>query len=113
MSARWDVAEEGRLTVVVPRGDVVLAWAAELRQALADLVATGRVRILVDLAGVPYVDSSGLSALVAAMREARSQGGDVRLCGSRPEVRAVLELARLDRLLVVHATRAEALAAWR
>ena len=51
---------------------------------------------VVDLAGVTIIDSSGLGALVAAMKRAREAGGDVALAGMQQSVRIIFELTRLD-----------------
>ena len=51
---------------------------------------------VVDLAGVTIIDSSGLGALVAAMKRAREAGGDVALAGMQESVRIIFELTRLD-----------------
>jgi anti-sigma B factor antagonist len=106
---------------VEPAGDVavveVLAEAIdlsnseELKSGLAVLTAAHRFA-LVDLTGVRYVDSSGCGALVAALTRFRAAGGDLRLCGAAPQVKTLMELVRLTRLLSLHATRAEALAAF-
>jgi anti-sigma B factor antagonist len=44
-----------------------------------DLVAKGNVKILVDLAGVTYIDSSGVGMMAAKLKDVRKHGGDVRL----------------------------------
>jgi len=67
-------------------------------------------RIVLDLTGLRYVDSSGLGAFVKLMKEARRSGGDVRLAGPTREVRKVLELTRLNRVFDVCPGRDEALA---
>ena len=54
---------------------------------------------MLDLAGVPSVDSTGLGALLAGLRAARAAGGDLRLVHPSEQVRVVLELTTLDQLL--------------
>lgn len=46
---------------------------------ISDLAARGLVRILVDLAGVTYIDSSGIGMMTATLKEVRKHGGDIRL----------------------------------
>jgi anti-sigma B factor antagonist len=69
--------------------------------------------VLLDLHRVAFIDSSGLGALLACQRVIEGAGGQLKLCGLRPEVRAALELVRMDRLIDVYASREEALAAFR
>ena len=107
-----DVKEAGKVTVVAPRGDVDMAVADEVRLKLSELVDRGRSRLVLDLAAVMYIDSSGLGALVAAMKHARGVGGDIKVCALASDVRALFEMTRLNKVLSVHATRQEAIAAW-
>jgi anti-sigma B factor antagonist len=108
-----DVTQSGGVTVVVPRGDLDMATVDEVRRALTGLIDRGQSRLLMDLSGVGYIDSSGMGALVAAMKQARAAGGDVRLCALQEDVRGIFELTRLARAMSIHPTRREALASWR
>jgi len=108
-----DVTQVDAVTVVAPRGDLDMATVDEVRGALAALIGRGKSRLLVDLGGVGYVDSSGMGALVAAMKQARAAGGDVRLCALQDDVRGIFDLTRLSRAMSIHPTRQEALASWR
>lgn len=72
-------------------GEIDLANAAEVEQALRRIEATDAEVIVVDLAGVSFIDSSGIRVLVAAA--ARARGGD-RLVLARP-TRAVLRVLRI------------------
>ncbi len=113
LSVDIEISETGPLAVVAPRGELDLAVADRLRRTLTDLVDRGKSRIVIDLAAVPYLDSSGLGALVATMKHTRAAGGELRLCGLQADVRTLFELTRLIRVMDIHATRQEALAAWR
>ena len=46
---------------------------------ISDLLARGMVRIVVDLGGVTFIDSSGVGMMAAKLKQVRTQGGDVRL----------------------------------
>lgn len=107
-----EVKEVGKVTIVAPRGDVDMAVADEVRLRLTGLVDRGRGRLVLDLGAVMYIDSSGLGALVAAMKHARAAGGDVKVCALGNDVRSLFEMTRLNKVLSVHATRQEAIAAW-
>jgi anti-sigma B factor antagonist len=54
---------------------------------------------VVDLSGTAFIDSSGLGALIAALKKARQAGGDLRIVGPTEQVRTVLGLTNLDRVL--------------
>jgi anti-sigma B factor antagonist len=54
-----------------------------------------------------------MGTLIAAMKQARAAGGDVRLCGLQDDVRAIFEMTRVVQAMSIHPTRQEALASWR
>jgi anti-sigma B factor antagonist len=107
-----DVKDSGKVTVVTPHGDVDMAVSDEVRQRLVALVDQGRARLVLDLGGVMYIDSSGLGALVAAMKHARAAGGDIKVCTLESDVRSLFEMTRLNKVISVHGTRQEAIASW-
>ena len=65
------------------------------------LARSGRARILIDLSRVGFVDSSGLSVLVTALKAARAAGGDVAVLRPAAQARALLELTRLHEVMTV------------
>lgn len=69
-------------------------------------------RVVLDMAGVKFIDSSGLGALISCLRQANSRRGDVRLCEMSRTVRALFELMRMHRVFSIHETRAEAVASY-
>jgi anti-sigma B factor antagonist len=91
---------EDDVTVVTASGLLNMAAAPELRQAIHDALGDGPPRIVVDLAEVEFIDSSGLGALIAGLRAARDAGGDLRIAAPGPQVVMVLQLSNLDRVLV-------------
>lgn len=101
------------VTIVTPRGDLDMAVAERLKQALCELVDQGERRLVLDLARVAYVDSSGLGALVASMKRARGAGGDIRLCGLVPHVRSIFELTRLVKIIAIHESTDDAATSWK
>jgi anti-sigma B factor antagonist len=107
-----EVTRSAAITVVAPRGDLDMAAADKMKGVLSGLVNEGAVKLLVDLGHVGYIDSSGMGALVATLKHARTAGGDLHLCALQDDVRAIFEMTRLNKAITIHATRGEALAAW-
>ncbi len=91
---------EAQGAVLSLAGELDMATAPALRRALDDLGAPGAT-IVVDLAGLEFIDSSGLNELVLALRRQRDDGGDVVLRSPRPHTRKVLEIAGLTQLFTV------------
>ena len=75
-----------------------------LKVALKTMLDKGYRKIIVDLEKVPFIDSSGLVALVSGLRLAREKKGDIFLSGIRPEAQAVFRLTMLDRIFPIHPT---------
>jgi|SRR5690606_853592 len=90
---------DGR-TLIRLRGEVDLSWSQQVRQAVLDALAKSR-RVGVVLSDVSYIDSSGIAALVEGFQNARSKGSAFALVAVSDSVRAVLELARLDRVFPI------------
>lgn len=96
---------ETRDGVVVLRaeGDIDLATVGRLEHALSQARHEG-TRIVVDLAGCPFIDSSGLRALVDAQNATRQTGASLALVTADPNVRRVFEVSALDRVFEIHPT---------
>ena len=79
-----------------------MAGAPNLRQAVIREVGEGRNALVIDLSAVTFVDSSGLGAIVGALRRIRSHGGDLVLVCPSPELRRAFALCDLDRVFELH-----------
>ncbi len=87
-------------SVIRLSGEVDLSWSQQVRDAV--LAALGNsARVGVELSAVSYIDSSGIAALVEGFQNARSKGKGFALVAVSDAVRAVLELARLDRVFPI------------
>jgi anti-sigma B factor antagonist len=94
-------AERGDGYVLVRlSGEVDLSWSQEVRRAVLDALASG-TPVGVELSAVSYIDSSGIAALVEGFQQARQNGGRFALVAVSDAVRAVLALARLDRVFLL------------
>jgi len=71
-----------------------------------------QARIVVDLSAVDFIDSSGLGALIGGLKAARQEGGDLRIACAGDQVKAVLKLTNLDRILAPYGTVEEARHDW-
>ena len=83
----------------------------EFREAVQSLMQE-HSRVVLDMAGVKFVDSSGLGALIACLRQLNARRGDFRLCEMSRTVRALFELMRMHRVFSIHDTRADAVASF-
>ena len=88
--------------VVVLRGELDVTEAASVAASLSVVATSGR-DVIVDLAGLEYIDSSGLAALVLARQQARRAGYDLLLAAPQQQVLRMLAITRLIDVFAVHA----------
>ena len=84
----------------------------KLREVVQQLVRDGYRKILLNLAGVTHVDSSGIGELVMNFTTLRNQGGEVKLLNLNKNVRNLLQITRLFTVFDVHDDQASALKAF-
>jgi anti-sigma B factor antagonist len=102
-----DVATQNGTTIVRPTTDRLdIEVAAEFRGMLLSLIDQGSRQLVVDLKDVTFIDSSGLGALVSALKTLKrgSGAGDVRLARVQPPVVSLLEIIRLNRVFTSYAS---------
>ena len=84
------------VAVVVLTGEMLLDDGdLAFRRQVQALIASGRLKILVDLAGVTNIDSSGVGMMVAQQRLVQQQGGDIRLLRLNPRGQRLFGLLKL------------------
>ncbi|MCU1451502.1 MAG: putative anti-sigma factor antagonist [Acidimicrobiales bacterium] len=95
-----EVGEQSGWQVLTVRVEVYVTTTPRVRAQLISLLSDGRPHLVVDLEGVRFLDSSGLGALVAGLKLARSRSGELRLvCENQRSVRKVLQVTGLERVL--------------
>jgi anti-sigma B factor antagonist len=99
-----------RGAVLTVAGDVDLHTASMLRERAVAVVAEGVPHLVVDLAQVDFVDSTGLSALISLLHTAQKADGSVRLAAVPDRLVRMVNMTGISQLLPVHATVADALA---
>jgi anti-sigma B factor antagonist len=79
----------------------------ELRNRVDQGIAQGAETILIDLKEVTFMDSSGLGALVTALKAARSAGRKLCVCSVNEQVKILFELTSMDRVFLIFRDQAE------
>ena len=92
----------GAVRVVRLSGALDAMASGDVRKQLSELVRDGSLRLVVDLAEVDRIDSTGLGALVTTLKAARDRGGELVLAALTPPVRTVVELTRLHRVFDIY-----------
>ena len=97
-------ALEPDIVVVYLKGRLDANDSSEVKTFLKDLVETGHLKIIVDLQEVPFIDSSGLAALVSGLRLAREKNGTIALSSVQSQAYTVFRLTMLDRIFAIYPT---------
>jgi anti-sigma B factor antagonist len=94
--------------VIAPEGEIDLSNSPLLKEQFDPAIAAQCPRVIVDLSGVSYLDSSGLAVLIEAQQSVQSYGGSLALCGLRESVRHIFAIARLDQVFRIFSDQAAA-----
>ncbi len=102
---------EENVPIVSIVGDIDLANSPKLREFLKPKAASKTPRLLLDFAGVNYIDSSGLATLIEYFQAVQGFGGKLALASLSPRVKNVFEIVRLEQIFSLHPDIPSALAA--
>jgi anti-sigma B factor antagonist len=79
------VSSKDDFKVIKPTGDLDVYTVGSLRDAIGEMIEEGSTKVVVDLDGVPFMDSSGLGALMGGVRRLRESGGDLAIACTREQ----------------------------
>lgn len=91
-------------TVLTVKGEVDIYTSPTFRSELIRLIEQGGNRIVLDLLGVDFMDSSGLSVLVSGKRRTHEREGDLRLVCANGPVRKILNVTGLDKIFSIYSS---------
>jgi anti-sigma B factor antagonist len=95
--------------LIAVRGEVHVSTAPEFSERLNDAIAKGKTGVVIDMTDVEFIDSTGLSVLLNALRRVTRQQGALALAVSNPTVLRLFEITRLDSTFDIAPTREEAI----
>jgi len=88
-----------QVTVVTPVGSIDALTAEEVTAILAGQTSQGKKNLVLDFSKVEFMSSAGLRAILAALKDCRSMGGDLRIAATQPGVEKVLKLSGFTTIL--------------
>ena len=80
-----EIGRQNDYRILIPRGDLDVYTVGSLRDAIGQMIEEQTTRVVVDLDGVPFMDSSGLGALMGGVRRLREAGGDLAIACTREQ----------------------------
>ena len=113
MDLTKSIRQVGDVTVVDLNGRIVLGEeSAALRSTIGDLLNEGHNKILLNLADVSYIDSSGLGNLVSSFTSVKKQGGELKLLKLTNKVEDVMQITKLYTIFDIKEDEAAAIKAF-
>ena len=90
---------------MIATGEIDLYTAPRLQSELAAVIANSApaTKIVVDMSGVDFCDSTGMNVLLSCLRQARERGGELELAAPRQAVRKILQVTGLDAVFTISA----------
>ena len=102
--------QAGDVTILDMSGKITIGeGSVALRTAIRRLLEEGKKRILLNLAGVSYIDSSGIGELVSSFTAINKEGGNLKLLNLTQKIKDLLTITKLLTVLDVYDTEAQAL----
>jgi anti-sigma B factor antagonist len=106
------VGQIGDVTVItVPGPRLDASQSTTFKRDVSPLLA-GSSKVIFDMNGLEFMDSTGLGAIVSCLKVMNASGGDLKLCHMSKQIRALFELVRMHRVFDIYNTREEAVGAF-
>ena len=90
------------VSIVSLNGALNARSAEDAKQTFRDLVEKGVTQVIVDLGSVPFIDSSGLAALVSGLKTLGGEAANLKLAAPQSQARLLFELTMFDRVFEIH-----------
>lgn len=101
----------GSISILELLGESIDSTNADDVKLQLEKLSNTHQKVILDLTRIRFLDSSGCGALIAGGKRFHEAGGELRLCNPRSEVKTVLEITRLSRILNMHENREHAIEA--
>jgi len=113
VSMKATIRQVDSVIVVDVSGRITLGeGCAQLRELVRDQLTKGNKRVLINLADVTYIDSSGIGELVSAYTAVSNQGGQLKLLNLTKKVHDLLQITKLYTVFDIHDDEAKAIASF-
>ncbi|TIC85155.1 STAS domain-containing protein [Nocardioides sp. GY 10113] len=110
MDLTLSTREAAGRTVIAVGGEIDVYTAPKLRDTISELVAGGNYRLVVDMEGVEFLDSTGLGVLVGGLKKVRAHDGALELVCTQDRLLKIFKITGLAKVFVIHGTVDAALA---
>lgn len=97
------------VAVIALTGEVDVYTSPRVKQEVVDCLNAGCTRLIIDLTGVEYLDSTGLGVLIGALKRARERDGDLKLICDNVRILRIFEITGLTKIFDIVRSESEAL----
>jgi anti-sigma B factor antagonist len=101
--------QKNGLAVCHVEGEIDINTAPDIKKAFDKLIGKKEPRVVINLAKVTYVDSSGLATLVEILKNMRSYGGKMKLSNMSPKIKSLFEITKLEKLFDIAVSEEDAI----
>lgn len=112
MELSIQVRHEGDITVVSLSGELDTYSCPNLRQAVAELVDKGHLKVVLNLEQVEYIDSAGLGTLVGNLKRVSERGGQLKLVNCNSQIQKVFNITGLVRIFEQYDSESDAISSF-
>lgn len=98
-SSFFEIDSVDDITVISPKSEMLDASNKDGFKLALTEIASGTARVVIDLSGVRFVDSSGLGVIMTALKKLRASGGEMVVCSIAKPVKLLFDIVRLDRVM--------------
>lgn len=107
-----NIEEKDGVKVCYAEGDIDINSSPQVKKVFDKVVQAKSGKVLINMKGVGYIDSSGLATLVEVLKNFRAYGGKLKLCNLSSKVKSLFEITKLEKLFDISDTEEEAIKAF-
>lgn len=105
--------KSGSIEIVTLATDTINALVSDgIRKEVTEMFENGTSKMVIDLNGIKYIDSSGFGCLLAITRSAKNNYAQVKFCNIHPDVNKILKILHLHTVFSIFPTREECIASF-
>ncbi len=103
-----NISKTGDVITIILKGRIDASVAPDIEQKLLSLISEGSCKLVADLSEVGFISSAGLRTLLAALKEAKRERGDLRLAGMQRQVQEVLDMTGFSTIFKLYTSAEDA-----
>ncbi|MDY6820344.1 MAG: STAS domain-containing protein [Deferribacterota bacterium] len=104
--------EKKGVVIIYPPSRLDASVSNELKEIIANYISRNIYKLIIDFKNTKLIDSSGLGAIVSKISVCRTHNGDVRLCNISDNIKEVLSITHLDKILKIYNSQTECLSSF-